>query len=160
MGEWLETVDERTKVRVRVRMSDRRGAAESLGLPAVPLTVAGDDPAMLWLAPDQWLLVSDTCGATGVISIVEASLSHVVFSAIDVSAALRCYRLTHSRAHRLLETGSGIDFESLRVGQCARTRFAQIPLIVVQLADSACELYVDTSLAAWFEAWVRREADV
>lgn len=154
MGERLEVVQGRSKVLLRVQLSrvDRAGAA--MDLPTEALTVAGRDPRTLWLAPDQWLITSDAFSANAMLANCRHRLAGIVHSATDASAALTAFRLVDPCARALLAMGSGLDFDDFSPGQCARTRLAQIPLVIAPLSRTALDLYVDSSYAAYLSQWI------
>ncbi len=152
MPEMLE-VPGRSKVMLRVQFSAAARAAAAMGLPVEALSVAGSDPQALWLAPDQWLIVSDTDSADRLIHQCRQHLGSILYSATDASAAFTTCRLEHPQARRLLAMGSGLDFDKLSYGQCARTRLAQVPAVVVPLPDTGYDLYVDSSYAHYLQRW-------
>ena len=153
MAEMLE-VQARSKVMLRVEFAKAARAAESMGLPTVPLTTTGSNPSVMWLAPDQWLLTSDNDSAAPLIQHCRDSLSGLVHSATDASAALTAFRLEHPHAAGLLAMGSGLDFGRLSPGQCARTRLARVAALIVPLPGVAYELYVDRSYAEYLHRWM------
>lgn len=158
MAEVLEVVAGRSKVRLRVQFSEADRAVAAMGLPAEALTVAGSDPQALWLAPDQWLITSDDDSADTLIHQCRQHLGSIVYSATDASAAFTTFRLGHPRARMLLAMGSGLDFDELSYGQCVRTRLAQVPAVVVPLADTGYDLYVDSSYAHHLQRWALQAA--
>jgi sarcosine oxidase subunit gamma len=141
-------------------MNDRQAAAAALALPTVPHAIVGVDPSAFSLAPDQWLLSSATRGASDLIAEVQGRLAGRVFIATDVTSAFRHYRVSSQDAARLLATGSGVDFDSLTMGQGVRTRFANIGLIALRITDGCWDLYVDISHASYFERWLQCEIAV
>lgn len=154
MAEMLEVVAGRSKVMLRVQFSEADRAAAAMDLPTERLTAAGSDPQVLWLAPDQWLITSDSDSADTMIRRCRAHLRGIVHSATDASAAFTTFRLEHSRASMLLAMGSGLDFDKLSYGQCARTRLARVPAVIVPLSPGAYDLYADSSYARYLQHWM------
>jgi len=145
----------RAKVRLRVAMDEAASAATILALPTTPLSWTGEDPSMLWLGPDQWLVLSDTQTAEAIISEYTARLQGLLHSATDASAALVCFAVDGPSARLLLSMGSGVDFDarSFGTGRCVSTRFARIPALIRAVAADSFELYVDRSLGDYLPSW-------
>ena len=154
MAEMLEVLGARSKVMLRVEFAKAATAAKLMGLPTVPLTTSDSNPGLMWLAPDQWLLTSDNDSAAALIQRCRDSLSGLVHSATDASAALTAFRLEHPHAAALLAMGSGLDFGRLSPGQCARTRLARVAALIVPLPGVVYELYVDRSFAEYLHRWM------
>jgi len=145
----------RAKVRLRVAMDQASGAAAVLALPTTPLSWTGENPSMLWLGPDQWLILSDTQTADAMISEFAVRLHGSLYSATDASAALTCFAVEGPLARLLLGMGSGVDFDarSFGTGRCVATRFARIPALIRLVAAESFELYVDRSLGDYLASW-------
>jgi heterotetrameric sarcosine oxidase gamma subunit len=145
----------RAKVRLRVAMEQASGAAAVLALPTTPLSWTGENPSILWLGPDQWLILSDTQTAEAIITECATRLQGLLHSATDASAALMCFAVEGRSARLLLGMGSGVDFDarSFDTGRCVCTRFARIPALVRAVAAERFELYVDRSLGGYLASW-------
>lgn len=154
MAEMLAIVKGRSKVMLRVPLSESARAAAAMDLPTEPLTASRPDPWILWLAPEQWLITSDYESADTLIARCREALGSLVHSATDASAALTCLRLEHPQAGGLLAMGSGLDYDRLSPGQCARTRLARVPVVIVPLRTEIYELYVDRSYARYLYDWI------
>lgn len=125
-------------------------------LPTAPGSCAGDDPELLWLAPDAWLLIGEPGGngADLVATARQASRGRTV-AAVDVSDALVGFELAGPRARELLGRGTTLELDgaTLTPGRCARTRLAQLAVILRPLAAERIELLVDRGPAAWLRDW-------
>lgn len=145
----------RVKVRLRVPLPQAANAAAVLALPTRSLTWNGADPAMLWVGPDQWLILSDVHTADALIAESSARLQGWLHHATDASAALVCFAIRGPSARLLLGMGSGVDFNarSFGSGNCVSTRFARIPALIRADAAESFELYVDRSLGDYLERW-------
>ena len=129
---------------------------------AKPLEVAGSDPRSLWFGPDRWLLVSDTRSATEIIDLCNQALGDVLHNAVDYSSGLAVSRLSGPGASRLLATGAGIDLRPHRfpVGSCARTRLAQVAVVIVAEAEEIYDVYVDRSYEVYLADWLAESASI
>lgn len=156
-GVMLEGLSGCSLVRLRLPMplACEAGRAWAL-LPIEPLRWSGDDPRAIWMGPDQWLLVSATESGNALIERCTGACGELLHAATDVSSALTGLALSGSRSRRLLAMGCGLDLhaEAFRAGHCARTRFAQIPVLIVAIAPEAFELYVDRSYRQYLWDWL------
>lgn len=124
-------------------------------LPTTPGRCAGDDPALLWLAPDGWLLISDHHDGAALAGEARRACGERTVAAVDVSDALVGFELAGARVRELLSRGTGLELsdETLAPGRCARTRLAQLAVIVRPRAAERVELIVDRGPAAWLRDW-------
>jgi sarcosine oxidase subunit gamma len=70
---------------------------------------------------------------------------------------LTAFRLQGPLTRELLSKGCGLDLhpQSLPPGRCARTRLAQIPVVMDFLDDSSdIDLYVARSYGAYLHSWL------
>ena len=150
----------RPLVRLRVAMTEAERAAELMQLPAEPLRWSGSDPAALWVSPDQWLLVGESGSPGQLIQRCEDRLGGILHNATDATDALTCIAVEGAGARGLLAMLSGIDFHAsrFRPGQCARTRMAKVAVLVRSVEGHRFELFVDRSVGAYLELWLRRSA--
>jgi sarcosine oxidase subunit gamma len=140
----------------RVEPGERLPPTGSIELPLEPNTVGGSDPFALWLSPDGWLIVSDRLELDGLRQALEPLLAARRCALTDASSALERIELSGPRARDLLASGCALDLhpQHFASGRCARTRFAQVAVVLrPQVADSF-ELYVDRSLAEWVWGWI------
>ncbi|MEO5940214.1 MAG: sarcosine oxidase subunit gamma family protein, partial [Candidatus Limnocylindrales bacterium] len=128
---------------VRVDAADpvARGAIESVvgPLPLEPNTVNDrPDGAVLWLGPDEWLVV----GPPGAAATLEAQLRDAIATGapdafvaiVDVSANRTTLDLAHADARAILSGGCPIDLHprAFGQGQCAQTLVARAGVILWQ----------------------------
>jgi sarcosine oxidase subunit gamma len=140
------------EVRSLAQIDVRCGPAEAEGLrfPTEPNTVAGDmRRGVLWLGPDEWLVVSlpGTAGASA--SAIEANLDGTHHAVIDVSANRAVIELRGVTRLDLLASGCSLDLDPAGgwvPGVCAQTLFARAEIILQEL-DGATRLFVRPSFA-------------
>jgi sarcosine oxidase, subunit gamma len=102
------------------------GAALGLDVPVRPLTSAEAGPvAVLWLGPDEWLVLDAPAGFAGTL----AGLAH---SLVDVSHRQVALRLTGRSAARVLSAGCPLDLSrhAFPSGMVARTIFHKAEIVI------------------------------
>jgi sarcosine oxidase, subunit gamma len=146
-----------------------RVAVESVvgPLPLEPNTVhGGSEAAVLWLGPDEWLVVGPPDGET----VLEAQLHEALGDArgsvaiVDVSANRTTLELRGPRARELLEFGCPIDLHPRVFGpaRCAQTLLARANALLWHVADAPEDtwwLFVRPSFATYVAAWLADAAD-
>lgn len=136
--------------------------AEVLGgpLPSEPNTVV--EPRgrhMLWLGPDEWLVVGPDGDAPELMARLRAALAGTRGAAVDVSANRTTLEVSGERATDLLEKGCQLDLHprAFSAGRCAQTTVAKAQVILWQTADApdpAYRLLVRGSFAGYLAAWL------
>jgi len=125
-------------------------------LPITPNTVSGGgDAGILWLGPDEWLVVGDeSAGIAGELSSVVTG-RHAAVS--DVSESRTILNISGSRARDVMAKGCALDLHPriFEMGQCAQTMLAQAHIILHQTSDAPeYEVYVHRSFAEYLWAWL------
>jgi sarcosine oxidase, subunit gamma len=126
-------------------------AAKRLGFPLEPNTVGGDMGRwVLWLGPDEWLVVGLPGTASTTIAELDAALADEHRSVIDVSANRVVLEMTRDWRHELLASACSIDLDprSWRSDMCAQTLFGRAQVILQEL-PGATRLYVRPSYAGY-----------
>ena len=135
------------------------GVESALGVvpPAAPNTVSQiEGLAVLWLAPDEWLVVS-TGEAEDLAGKLEAKLSSVFATVIDLSDNYVCIRIEGAQARRVLQKGWTLDLHprAFGAGQCAQSMLSHAPVILRQTSDvPGYELIVRPSFAKYTWEWL------
>jgi sarcosine oxidase subunit gamma len=160
-GVSIERIDDLSIVSLKVSSKSLDSAIDGLQL-AAPLSANGSDPRSLWMGPDRWLIVSSSMSADLLVKRCEEALADVLHNAVDNSAGLAVFRLTGTGARDLLAAGCGIDFrdEKFPVGNCCRTRFAQIAAIIAADGPDRFDIYVERSYEKYLGDWLRDSADI
>lgn len=148
-------IDGRSMVHLRVRPSAADAASSALQLPQA-LQWQGGDPSSYWLGPELWLLTSDEQPAGDIIAHIDQALSGQLHAATDMSSNYRCFELSGPASRTVLAMGCGIDLHpgAFSPGECVRTNFAQVLLLIVATGDQHFELYVDRSQAGYLSDWI------
>jgi sarcosine oxidase subunit gamma len=112
---------------------------------------------VLCLGPGEWLIVSDVLSASAEREHIQEETQQQGLALVDVTDGLAVLRIQGPAAREVLAKGCGLDLHAraFRAGQCARTRFAQIPVIVDCLGEPPrFELYVARSYLSYLQSWL------
>lgn len=143
-----------------------RAAVESVvgGLPIEPNTVArGPDAAVLWLGPDEWLIIGPPDSAPNLEHRLRTALAAAPdagpVAIVDVSANRTTLELSRPDAHAILAGGCSIDLHprAFGPGRCAQTLVSRAGVILWQTAVEPAPTYrllVRPSFAAYLAAWL------
>jgi sarcosine oxidase subunit gamma len=135
----------------------RSAEATRLGFPERPNTVTGDmRRGVLWLGPDEWLVVGLPGTAAATTEELEESLAGLHHSVVDVSENRAVLELWGADRYELLATGCTIDLDPRGgwvPGVCAQTLFGRAQVLVQEL-DGATRLFVRPSFAGYVVDWL------
>ena len=124
--------------------------AERLGFPTLPNTVTGDmTRGVLWLGPDEWLVVGLPGAAAATITELETALADAHHAVVDVSENRAVLELRGADRYELLASGCSLDLDPRGgwiPGVCAQTMFSRAPVIVQEL-EGATRVFVRPSFA-------------
>jgi sarcosine oxidase, subunit gamma len=118
--------------------------------PAPNTTVTWNGRDVVWLGPDEWLVV----GEPGTEGSIERELEDVMadahHSVVDVSANRTVFDLQDGLD--LLSSGCGLDFDPRRwrPGMCAQTLFGGAQVILHQFDERTTRVFVRPSFADYF----------
>lgn len=157
----LEEVAFLTQLSLRAEpgSSAAEAAGEVVGvpLPTRACTVAaGGEVEVLWLGPDEWLVVAPEGRHDLEHQLREAVGEHG--TVVDVSAQRTTLRLTGPRARTLLAHGCSLDLHP-RVnlaGTCVQTHLARAGVILVTRDETGTDywLIVRSSFASYLAEWL------
>ncbi|GAA4195395.1 hypothetical protein GCM10022252_41120 [Streptosporangium oxazolinicum] len=160
-----------TQVNVRVEPGSGTAAdiARALGvpLPAEPDTFAstgGDvppsgtavsDTRVLWLGPDEWLVVGPP-GDTGLENRLRAAAGTGHAAVTDVSAQRTVLLVTGRKARDLLSHGCALDLHprAFGPGRCAQTMLARAQVVLTRGEEDEFHVLVRSSFADYLAAWL------
>lgn len=124
-------------------------SAATLGFPTEPNTArTSGDRDVLWLGPDEWLIVGAPGAASAIGDELEASLAGLHRSVVDVSANRAVIELAGTSRHDLLSSACPIDLHprSWGDGRCAQSVFGA-PQVLLHEREGATRLFVRPSFA-------------
>lgn len=125
-------------------------SAWRLGFPTTPNTVVGDETrGVLWLGPDEWLVVGLPGTEALIVTELDAALAGEHRSIVDVSANRALIDLCGETRHDLLASGCGLDLDprgGWLPGVCAQTLFAKAQ-VILQEREDATRVFVRPSFA-------------
>ncbi|MEM7497083.1 MAG: sarcosine oxidase subunit gamma family protein [Pseudomonadota bacterium] len=131
-------------------------AACGLDVPA-PLTVSlGDERAVVWMAPDELLVMVPASEAAGVAADLEAALGGVHAMVVDVSSARAVFRLEGALAGEVLAKGAPLDFRdgAFPVGTARRTHLGPVAVGIWREAAERWVLVAFRSYAPYTADWL------
>jgi sarcosine oxidase subunit gamma len=119
-------------------------------------TVASGRITVLCVGPTDWLVLSANPDDKALFLGLEDAFSGTSFRAHDESCALARMFVSGAHARALLVKGCSLDLHAgeFTPGSTARTRFADMPIIVRCLEPDAFELIVTSSYGEYLHAWL------
>lgn len=134
-----------------------------VGAPRTPNTVREkDDTMILWLGPDEWLIVVPGGRETKLEAELRQALARQHTSLTDVSDSRVVIGLTGPYARDLLMKGCSLDLHprTFAAGRCAQTQLARAHMLLHQLDESpAYDIYVHRSFADYVWRWLEDAAE-
>ena len=164
-----------------VRLSEKRfsgkinlrGSPEPAFLDAVaasigarPATESGaiaqaEGCAVLWIGPDEWLVVTPPGGEAETATDLRAVLATHEAAVTDVSESLAVITIAGAGARTVLAKGMSIDLHprAFAAGRCARASLAKTVVLLHQTDNEpAFDIYVDRSFAEYLWQWLEDAA--
>ncbi len=140
--------------------------ALGLELPTVPNTAAtGDGRALLWLGPDEWLVVQHAAAPFAEAQLaarLRAAIGGLHAAVTDVGESLCCIAVAGPQARAVIAKGCPLDLHP-RVfggsGHCAQSHLSKAAVTLHQLSDAesggpSFALYVRRSFADYLWRWL------
>jgi sarcosine oxidase subunit gamma len=121
---------------------------------------SGEDPVFMRIAPDTWLVESALHEAADLLPAVRTGCGRRSYAVTDVSDAFVTIAVEGALAAALLARGCGLDLapESFGNAACARTRLAQLPVVLRRVNSERYECLVDRPAAQWLYDWMEDAA--
>ena len=136
--------------------------AVGASLPTVPNTAnRNGERAILWLGPDEWLLVVPEGSKEDTLSALTRELVGRHHAVTDTSDGRAIIGLAGARARDVLMKGCSLDLHQRKftAGQCAQTRLARCQMLLHQIkADPVYDIYVQRSFADYVWRWLEDAA--
>ncbi|MDB5848912.1 MAG: Sarcosine oxidase, gamma subunit [Rhodoferax sp.] len=128
-------------------------------LPTAPMsllqTAAG---VVLWVSPDEWLLVASRAARNALIASLTAGLQEVFAQVVDNSGGYTALRLAGPDHLQLLRQFGPYDFEALAVGRCAATVASKTGFTVARTDERGVVLVFRRSFADYTWRLLERTA--
>lgn len=112
---------------------------------------------ILSLAPSEWLLVSNEHSAASISQRIAGDLAAQGAVVVDATDGVGVMNVRGPLARDVLSKGCGLDFHPsvFPAGRCARTRFAQMSVIIDHIdAVPSFHLYVARSYLRFLADWI------
>jgi len=151
---------------VNLRVAPGSGAArrvaDALGapLPGANAVAPASPGAVLWLGPDEFLVVAGDGAAPGVVALLTEALGGDRGSVVDVSAARAGVDLAGPRAAELLAKGCSVDLHprAFPAGRCAQTLLSRANVVLWHLGeplrDGGFRVLTGGSFAGYLADWL------
>ncbi|MGQ9364946.1 sarcosine oxidase subunit gamma [Azospirillum sp. ST 5-10] len=127
-------------------------------LPLTANTVqAVGDVTVLWLGPDEWLVLTAPGAESALIGRLCAALADLHAAVTDVTGNRALFRLSGPLARETLLKGCSLDLHprSFRPGQCAQTLLARAGVILRQVDEAPTyDLLPRRSFGEYVWAWL------
>lgn len=129
-------------------------------LPQSPNTRTGDSPACLWVAPNEWVIVTPPEQDRGLAHQLSQHLTDTLPEATTAVTVMTDSRtaltIEGPAAAALMAEGCSLDLhpDQFPEGQCASTLLEQVPMMLYPEANGAYVLFVDRSYAAFVWDWL------
>ena len=129
-------------------------------LPKAPNTsMASETQTLLWLAPDEWLLLIDYAKAHQTTTALQTCIAEHSGAIINLSDNRVQFTLSGPDSHTILQQGTAIDIPKLKPGDVVQTLFAKTQMIIHCVAPLSYQLLVRTSFATYTENFLKRAAE-
>ena len=118
---------------------------------------AGDDYAVLWLGPDEWLVVAPDGRNETLCAELRTTLAGTHHSVVDLSANRTIIEIAGSDARLALAKGCPLDLHgsAFKPPQCAQTLLAKSQMILQSVdAKPVFRVFVRASFAAYVAEWL------
>lgn len=111
--------------------------------------------SLLWLGPDEWLVVSQMAGEV-LVPALEDAVAGAHAAIVDVSANRTVLELQGTAARAVLEKGCPTDLHprSFGPGRAVSTTLARIPVLLWQVGPQAYRLLPRVSFADYVARWL------
>ena len=122
-------------------------------------SVSGDR-RVLWLGPDESLLICADQDAAELHRTLITQLSHQHFQLTILSDALAVYELNGPYVREILAKGCALDLHvsAFQPGQCAQSNLDRVAVVLMCEAVNSFRLICRTSFADYVETWLKDAA--
>ena len=119
-------------------------------------TVSGLFGSILWLGPDEWLVVSESQIGAEIVVRLRQALAGIASAVTDVSDARIVFALAGEHARTVLAKGCSIDLHAREFppGRCVQTLLAKTAVLLHARGTETFEIHVARSFADYTWAWL------
>lgn len=159
MSSTLDVVMHTGQINLRARAKSAIKAVEKeldLKLPQIPNTSACNaHHLILWLSPDEWLLLTEYSKAQALASKLQVSMLKQPVAITDVSDNRVRLILKGKHCISVLQQGAALDVEALKPGDVVQTLFAKTQMIIQCVSSEEYHLFVRTSFKSYTEQFLQ-----
>ena len=128
------------------------------GVPARLAVTDADAGQILWMSPDELMIVCAYDQADHVVSDLIAALGDTHSMVVNVSDARAVFDLNGSATFEIIAKLAPIDMKSMQAGTVRRTRFAQIPAAFWMTSNDSARIICFRSVAEYMFNQLRNSA--
>jgi sarcosine oxidase subunit gamma len=141
---------------LKSRAADAVALELGVPLPTGPGAGTSGELTVVWLGPDEWLVVGPPHSAADLESRLRAAIGTEHASVVDVSAQRTALVVTGPRARDLLAMGCALDLHPRAFGEgsCAQTMLARAQVVLLGRESGAFWVLVRASFAAYLADWL------
>jgi sarcosine oxidase subunit gamma len=159
-GDWLRILSPATRFVLQGGPAARAAAGEAFGVPLSESPCRAnlkDGRAALWLGPDEQLLLGPAADTQIVAAALEAALTGIAHSLVDVSHRQIALQVSGPRADSILNSGCPLDLDPAEFppGMCTRTLLGKADIIIWRTGAAEFHLEVWRSFSDYVLGWLR-----
>ncbi|MGB0299419.1 MAG: sarcosine oxidase subunit gamma [Paracoccaceae bacterium] len=128
------------------------------GVPATLAVTDADVGQILWMSPDELMIVCAYYQADQVVADLIAALGETHSMVVNVSDARAVFDLNGSATFEIIAKLAPIDMKSMQAGTVRRTRFAQIPAAFWMTSNDSARIICFRSVAEYMFNQLRNSA--
>jgi len=128
-------------------------------VPEIRLSTKSDGYRLMWMSPDELLLICEADLADGLVSDLQTRFKDLFVTVTNISSARQVFEIRGEGAESLLANVMPVDFAKLQSGEVRRTRMAQVPAAIWQ-HDGAWRLMCFRSVADYTEGLLQNAKPV
>ena len=128
------------------------------GVPATLAVTDADGGQILWMSPDELMIVCAYDQADQVVADLIAALGETHSMVVNVSDARAVFDLNGSATHEIIAKLAPIDMKAMQSGTVRRTRFAQIPAAFWMTSNDSARIICFRSVGEYMFNQLRNSA--
>ena len=128
------------------------------GVPATMTVTDADAGQILWMSPDELMIVCAYDQADQIVSDLIAALGYTHSMVLNVSDARAVFDLNGSATSEIIAKLAPIDMKSMPTGTVRRTRFAQIPAAFWMTSNDSARIICFRSVGDYMFNQLRNSA--